>query len=185
MKENKYEEIIKELVEDFTKTIPNSENERELINSFEKYLYNLIEAINNSQDIKEKDEEFIKYVLRYSTEITKELPLIQKKQKLIEDKCFEEIERISAYAFKIVQEIILGKEIKRDEKELKELKQKLKENLSRVRDFNKNQAQWLVSEGMLDLGFIEDPNKDIMSLRAGNYKKKINEIIKQNKNETI
>ena len=56
MKENKYEEIIKELVEDFTKTIPNSENERELINSFEKYLYNLIEAINNSQDIKEKDE---------------------------------------------------------------------------------------------------------------------------------
>ena len=82
MKENKYEEIIKELVEDFTKTIPNSENERELINSFEKYLYNLIEAINNSQDIKEKDEEFIKYVLRYSTEITKELPLIQKKEKV-------------------------------------------------------------------------------------------------------
>lgn len=176
MKENKYEEIIKELVEDFTKTIPNSENERELINSFEKYLYNLIEAINNSQDIKEKDEEFIKYVLRYSTEITKELPLIQKKQKLIEDKNFNEIERISIDAFRTVQEIIFGKEIKKDEKELEEVRQKLKANLERVREFNKEQAQYLVSEGMLDLYFIENPETNIMSLRTGRYKKQINEI---------
>lgn len=176
MKENKYEEIIKELVEDFTKTIPNSENERELINSFEKYLYNLIETINNSQDIKEKDEEFIKYVLRYSTEITKELPLIQKKQKLIEDKNFNEIERISIDAFRTVQEIIFGKEIKKDEKELEEVRQKLKANLERVREFNKEQAQYLVSEGMLDLYFIENPETNIMSLRTGRYKKQINEI---------
>ena len=176
MKENKYEEIIKELVEDFTKTIPNSENEIEMINSFEKYLYNLIEAINNSQDIKEKDEEFIKYVLRYSTEITKELPLIQKKQKLIEDKNFNEIERISIDAFRTVQEIIFGKEIKKDEKELEEVRQKLKANLERVREFNKEQAQYLVSEGMLDLYFIENPETNIMSLRTGRYKKQINEI---------
>lgn len=172
MQENKYETSIKELVTEFAKTIPNSENEKELIDSFEKYLYDLIETIQNDNTyIMEKNEENMKYILKYSTEVTKKLPLIQKKQKLIEDKNFEEIKKISLGAFRDVQKIISGEKIEKEEQELEEMRRKLKEHLNNVREFNKSQAQLLVSEGMLDIYFIENPKTELMSLRTGRYRR--------------
>lgn len=39
----------------------------------------------------------------------------------------------------------------------------------KVRDFNKMQAEILISEGILDFNFIKDPHTNIISLRLSKY----------------
>ena len=47
------------------------------------------------------------------------------------------------------------------------MKNKLNIALKEVKDYNKQQAVWLVSEGILDLNFVKNPKTEIMSIRLG------------------
>lgn len=155
--------ITEKLIEEFKNTIPNSEDEQELINAFEIYLYDLKKVIEEfNMEIKDADK-----VFELSAKKIMKLSLENKKQKLIRDESFEKIQRISNKSFEMTQKMIRGKKLELENNELEKMKKELEESLNNVRDFNKEQAQMLVSEGILDLMFVENPKTEITSLRLG------------------
>lgn len=159
--------VINELVNEFADSIENLEDKKELTIAFEKYLYNLVkmaEKIDSS--IKDKNKA-VEMLLRYSTDNAVELTLDQKRQMLIRDESFEKIRSISNRAFEMTKEVLAKKITEPNEQELEEMKNTLNQSLKDVKDFNKQQAVWLVSEGILDLNFVENPKTEIMSIRLG------------------
>lgn len=159
--------VINELVNEFADSIENLEDKKELTIAFEKYLYNLVkmaEKIDSS--IKDKNKA-VEMLLRYSTDNAVKLTLDQKRQMLIKDENFEKIRSISNRAFEMTQEVLAKKITEPNEQELEEMKNTLNQSLKDVKDFNKQQAVWLVSEGILDLNFVENPKIEIMSIRLG------------------
>ena len=66
----------------------------------------------------------------------------------------------------IVATVILGIVVRVVSYVIKKPKE-LNELLKSVKAFNKQQAIWLVSEGILDLNFVKNPKTDIMSIRLG------------------
>ena len=168
--EKKYIELIMELVREFKNVLPEETEKKELIDSFEKYLYEIVEQIQNSEyENIENKEEFVESVLKSETKSIIELTLENKKQKLINDEPFNQIQVISSKAFEMAYNTIEGQKVEIDEKSLNDLQEKLVQNLKKVRDFNKMQSEILVSEGILDLNFIKEPQIETTSLRLSRY----------------
>ena len=139
---------------------------------YEKYLYKQVETeekINQNFNIGHKIDHKIdmEYLLNSVTDDVIKLPLEQKRQMLIKDESFETIRSISNNAFEMAQEAHAGKINNIDETKVDEMKKTLNESLKSVKAFNKQQAVWLVSEGILDLNFVKNPKTDIMSIRLG------------------
>lgn len=168
--EKKYIELIMELVRKFKNVLPEETEKKELIDSFEKYLYEIVEQIQKSEyENIENKEEFVESVLKSETKSIIELTLENKKQKLINDEPFNQIQVISSKAFEMAYNTIEGQKVEIDEKSLNDLQEKLVQNLKKVRDFNKMQSEILVSEGILDLNFIKEPQIETTSLRLSRY----------------
>ena len=168
--EKKYIELIMELVREFKNVLPEETEKKELIDSFEKYLYEIVEQIQKSEyENIENKEEFVESVLKSETKSIIELTLENKKQKLINDEPFNQIQLISSKAFEMAYNTIEGQKVEIDEKSLNDLQEKLVQNLKKVRDFNKMQSEILVSEGILDLNFIKEPQIETTSLRLSRY----------------
>ena len=168
--EKKYIELIMELVREFKNVLPEETEKKELIYSFEKYLYEIVEQIQKSEyENIENKEEFVESVLKSETKSIIELTLENKKQKLINDEAFNQIQVISSKAFEMAYNTIEGQKVEIDEKSLNDLQEKLVQNLKKVRDFNKMQSEILVSEGILDLNFIKEPQIETTSLRLSRY----------------
>ena len=168
--EKKYIELIMELVREFKNVLPEETEKKELIDSFEKYLYEIVEQIQKSEyENIENKEEFVESVLKSETKSIIELTLENKKQKLINDEPFNQIQVISSKAFEMAYNTIEGQKVEIDEKSLNDLQEKLVQNLKKVRDFNKMQSEILVSEGILDLNFIKEPQIETNSLRLSRY----------------
>ena len=159
-----------ELVREFKNVLPEETEKKELIDSFEKYLYEIVEQIQKSEyENIENKEEFVESVLKSETKSIIELTLENKKQKLINDEPFNQIQVISSKAFEMAYNTIEGQKVEIDEKSLNDLQEKLVQNLKKVRDFNKMQSEILVSEGILDLNFIKEPQIETTSLRLSRY----------------
>ena len=159
-----------ELVREFKNVLPEETEKNELIDSFEKYLYQIVEQIQKSEyENIENKEEFVESVLKSETKSIIELTLENKKQKLINDEPFNQIQVISSKAFEMAYNTIEGQKVEIDEKSLNDLQEKLVQNLKKVRDFNKMQSEILVSEGILDLNFIKEPQIETTSLRLSRY----------------
>ena len=168
--EKKYIELIMELVREFKNVLPEETEKKELIDSFEKYLYEIVEQIQKSEyENIENKEEFVESVLKSEKKSIIELTLENKKQKLINDEPFNQIQVISSKAFEMAYNTIEGQKVEIDEKSLNDLQEKLVQNLKKVRDFNKMQSEILVSEGILDLNFIKEPQIETTSLRLSRY----------------
>ena len=168
--EKKYIELIMELVREFKNVLPEETEKKELIDSFEKYLYEIVEQIQKSEyENIENKEEFVESVLKSETKSIIELTLENKKQKLINDEPFNQIQVISSKAFEMAYNTLEGQKVEIDEKSLNDLQEKLVQNLKKVRDFNKMQSEILVSEGILDLNFIKEPQIETTSLRLSRY----------------
>ena len=168
--EKKYIELIMELVREFKNVLPEETEKKELIDSFEKYLYEIVEQIQKSEyENIENKEEFVESVLKSETKSIIELTLENKKQKLINDEPFNQIQVISSKAFEMAYNTIEGQKVEIDEKSLNDLQEKLVQNLKKVRDFNKMQSEILVTEGILDLNFIKEPQIETTSLRLSRY----------------
>ena len=123
------------------------------------------EKINQNFNIDDKSD--MESLLKYVTDDVIKLPLEQKRQMLIRDESFETIRSISNNAFEMAQEAYTSKSDNIDETKVDEMQKKLNELLKSVKAFNKQQAIWLVSEGILDLNFVKNPKTDIMSIRLG------------------
>lgn len=160
--------IIDKLVIKFSESLNEAFDKERLTETFEKYLYKQVEAeekINQNFNIDDKSD--MESLLKYVTDDVIKLPLEQKRQMLIKDESFETIRSISNNAFEMAQEAHAGKINNIDETKVDEMKKTLNESLKSVKAFNKQQAVWLVSEGILDLNFVKNPKTDIMSIRLG------------------
>lgn len=157
------ERLIEELTENFKNSIP-VEEER-LCQAFNKYLLRAIENLKNSDSkFISKDDESISKVLKSIAERLTKGSLDYKKKELLRDKNFEMLSTFSMSANQMAEEILKGKkiEVKFDiDKRIEEMTR-----LSRlVEEYNKEEAALLLSEGILDLKYVKDPQTDIISLR--------------------
>lgn len=164
-----YKKVIDELVKEFSESMENIDENQELVNSFESYLYSIVKIMENtdSKIVGEKNKETIEEILKYCTRDTMELPLEQKKQKLLNDKSFEKIRTLSNDAFEMTQKVLKRELNEINKNEVENMKNKFKQLLENVREFNRSEATLLISEGILDLNFVENPKTEIMSIRLG------------------
>ena len=142
-----------------------------------EFFFDVTNLFNNSIPINLKKENYVNFnindksdmesLLKYVTDDVIKLPLEKKRQMLIRDESFETIRSISNNAFEMAQEAYTSKSDNIDETKVDEMQKKLNELLKSVKAFNKQQAIWLVSEGILDLNFVKNPKTDIMSIRLG------------------
>lgn len=164
-KDNEYEQIIYSLTDEFAKNV--GYDEIELIKAFENYLYNALKQ-NESTKLKfiKNDKESTERLLRLITERLINADLDTKKRRLIKDESFERIKKTSREAFEIAQSILNNKTPNFNFDIQKKIDE-LQEAISDVKIYNKEQANELVSETILDLNFIENPKTNIVSLRMG------------------
>lgn len=159
---------IDELLKEFDNSIENLEDKNELSIKFKEYIYELKKIVKKTAKIIDtSDENSVNLLLKYSTEDIIKLSPEQKRQMLIKDESFEKIRSISNNAFEMAQEAYTSEGDNIDETKVDEMQKKLNELLKSVKAFNKQQAIWLVSEGILDLNFVKNPKTDIMSIRLG------------------
>ena len=160
MEEENYENLIDELTEKYKNSIQNIEYEKELVEGLQDYLNKAKDSIDENGNLT------VEELLISITNRVMKLPIEYQKQKLLKDEKYNEIQRVSMEAYKMVNNLITGKE-EVDKNKIPEMKQILNNNIEEVREFNKEAAKNLVSEGLLDLMFIENPKTKITSLRLG------------------
>lgn len=156
-----YEKLMAELVKELEETIPENADKTELVEAFKSYAKEYLEIIEKYKLGQPED------ALRFLLKRTKKLTLDQKKQKLIQDENYRKIQILSGMAYEMAANTLQGKENDVDEETKEKLKKVLKESLEKVRDFNKREAERLVSEAMLDIRFVETKKIDMVSLRLG------------------
>lgn len=174
MKELEYKEVIEKLKKEFNESI--SYSDPELMKEFENYLNRTIKSIKEFQlGGKKFDESSVKPVLESMANRIIAEDIQMKRKDLIKDVNFEKIRQISMKAFTVAQDVLKGKELE-EELDIDGEMKKLETLLNSVEEYNKEQARNLVSEAILDLNFIANPNSEMVSLRLG-------EIIRLNKSE--
>lgn len=171
MKEKEYEKVVLKLVDKFKESIPRQE--QHLVKEFEKYLYLVIKNRKNSNSkFLKSDKASIENCLENETKKMIDYSLEQKKQILIRDYNFEKIGQISEKLYHMAIDILEGKEISVDF-QYDEKEEELNQLLKLVEKYNKEEAEILVSETLLDLNFVCNPKTEILSLRLAEIKRNI------------
>ena len=161
MKEEDCEVLINNIAEEYKNSLQNVYNSEELKTGLKNYLYELKESIENLNSELSIEEAFY-----YNVNKIKELPLEHQEQKLIRDEKLQEIKNTSMKAYELAHNVMMGNnEI--DKSKLSEMKETLTQSLEGVRIFNRKTAQNLVSEGLLDIMFVENPKTGRTSIRIG------------------
>ncbi len=157
------ETIYNSLCEEFQKNIPDEEKE-ELSNLFKKEIENECSKLS-APDSEEEKKIKIRMVTSYEKELCN-MSLEYKKEKLIKDEQFEQINYLSLNAYALARKKLNDNEAISvdDANEKIELLEKMLES---VQDFNKPQAKMEVSEAILDLKYASGQVDDIFSLRMG------------------
>ncbi len=92
------------------------------------------------------------------------------------DTNFVNIYEISSEIFELARKKMAGKKVKLD-KSNKEIEEKLENLLNGVNFINEIEAKRLISETILDLNYITNPEVKVLSLRLGQiYKKQDKEV---------
>ena len=166
MDNNELNDVIKELILKFKNTIPK-ENER-LIEAFENYLLSILSECKNNNESKE----FIIFHLNRIADKFISYNIEQKKRELLEDENLEEIRKMSGEIFNKAKSILKNKE-EPLEQDYQEVIDSMQEICRNVEEYNKEEAGRLISESILDSGFITNPENRILSFRLARYKQKL------------
>lgn len=181
MEQNEYREDIKNFTKQFEKSL--DEKSPELIKGFEDYLYSQVNVIKNSKSkFVLKDKNSIKIVLNRVTQEMINCDIDEKKRYLLNDEKFNKIAEISGVLYKMAIEKLQGGDVNVNS-QLKQKENEMKELLKSVEEYNKKEAEWLVSEGNLDLNFLVNPDTEFFSLRLGHLKRELDKTRTKNKNE--
>lgn len=178
MIESEYKKEIMRFVKKFSMTIPS--DEQILLKNFEKYLFSTIKEIEDSDNkyIKKDKESVIMYLSDIAERLI-EIDLESKKQELLKDKNFEKIMNISVGVFHKAKKVVMNGNIEVEETEITE--KNLINLLGDVKPHNIEKARELVSETILDIRFIKNPNTNVLSLRIGRFMKKAKSIEENSK----
>lgn len=158
-------DLIEELAKEFRNSIPDEVLGKKLA---AKYITILNEIVKKFKEKNYEDSEIENSLKTISKEWIN-LELEEKQRRLMIDKNFGKIMEISYQVYNMAISVLTNKEIKRDF-EIAEKIEELENLLKNVEPYNKEEAKTLVSEGILDLKFIENPNTHIVSLRLGHIK---------------
>ena len=165
-----YESLINKLVEEFKETIP--EGYENLTSLFKKNLYDYINfSRNNSYEFLSKKENIIRGLNVFASKLIS-ADIETKKRELEEDENFNKIRDISLEGYDAALNILNKKKVEKVT-DINQKITKMKKLLNCVKDYNKNVAKELVSEGILDWNYLKNPDTETFSLRIG---KKIMEL---------
>ncbi len=166
MNNNELSNKINDLTIKFKNTVPE-ENEK-LEKAFKQRLVKICEECKN----KEYSKEFIVFNLsRIGNKIIK-YDLKYKKKYLLEDKNLEKIRRISGEIFNSAINILKNNSNEKlEQDDYKNAINSMQESYNNVEEYNKEEARNLISEAILDLKFIKNPNSEITSFRLAREKK--------------
>lgn len=172
--ESDYTNLILELVENFKKNIPETEEEGEkLVKGFKRYLEIGVKEIQNP-DFKysTRNPETVKRFIRREAENMSKMDITSLKRKLIEDTPFERLRitsnEIFAQAIKKKNGENLDKEYDYDG-----IINEFDELLTKVAPYNLDKAREFVSEAVLDLNYICKSRDDVSSLRLYHFTKSL------------
>lgn len=166
--------LINELTSKFARTISDDEKEKEeLIGAFKEYLQMSIDTIINSNSkFINKSFEGIKDILVFETDRILDMDIVSTKQLLLRDLNLEKIQKIAKEVFEQAKQKLEGKKIVESQKTQQKL-EKLSELLEGVKSYNQDIAKELISETILDLKFLDNPDTEIFSLRLYQLKSKM------------
>lgn len=164
--------LIEKLTKNFADRIPDDENEKKnLIESFKLNLQKRIEIIKNiDSKYISKDFESIRELVQIEADRLLQMDIESAKRFLLEDKKFEEIQKISRRAFELAaKKLIENKNVGewQSENEINTMK----ELLVGVKSHNQKMAENLISEAILDFMFLDGTNAGFYSLRLFYLKK--------------
>ena len=160
------ENLIKKLTQDFRDSITDDELKESLTSEFKK----ILDGVQEKFEQMNYDYSKIEKILKDITEEWCNLSLDEKQSRLFKDENFGEILQISEQAYQDAIRRMQGFETNMTFN-VEEKEQKLKELLKKVKPYNEKAARRYVSEGLLDLNFIKNPNIEIVSLRLGHIKR--------------
>lgn len=165
----KYEELVNQLANEFKKSIPKTEET--LTNNFITFLYSVI---NGFQERGETRGEIIRKISLFSRYIIKQ-DLDEKKRTIVVDDAFEKIRQISNSIFEIAKRVLNGENVN-IEGDISKKTSEMSELLSSVKECNREQAETFVSEAIVDINYILNPQSGLMSIRiAHEIKRKAEE----------
>lgn len=160
------ENLIKKLTQDFRDSITDDELKESLTTEFKK----MLEKIQKKFEGNNYNHSEIEIKLKKITEEWCNLELEEKQSRLFKDENFGEILQISEQAYQDAIRTLQGFETNMTFN-VEEKEQRIKELLKKVKPYNEKAAKRYVSEGLLDLNFIKNPNTEIVSLRLGHIKR--------------
>ncbi len=155
-----YENVINMILKDFT-----YEEQEEVREAYKKYLRDCYE---DSLYLSDDETELINHFTELENMKWSDKSKVIKQALILEDEWMDKIRDLSNIALEAATLKLIGKdsEIKLTKKEVVEYEENMKEYLTKVRDFNRQQAYGYVSEATLDFEFAVGLT-DNMSLRVG------------------
>lgn len=178
--DKKLEDLIENLTKTFEETILNEEKEKkEIVLEFKKYLNLAVETIqkSNSKFIR-KDYESIESILSKITNDFKEKDITAVKSELLKDSSFDKIRGKSLEIFEIAKECMKN-ERKNTKTDLVAEIEEMKKLFNSVKEYNKRNAQELISEAIVDLKYITSLDNSILSLRLYRFNENLINNIKE------
>ena len=177
-------EIVDDIIQQFNTIVKDDENEKELQEGFRNYLNRSLKVITDSDlpFAKENDQnnQIIEKYLRKIAEHIINSSVEYKKIVLIDDYYMNKLNAISKKIYEIAMSILEGKKEETKKIDTNKLKEELRDLLKKVKPWNYAQAEQMVSETILDLGVIENPSTDVLSLRLGHIYGSITDNRKNN-----
>ena len=163
-------EIKTNLLKDFSNTIPEDIEDKEiLVKAFEEYVDFLIHTYEDFSSMPLNKLSIDKDVVQVSNTLIN-ASLEEKKQKLVDDIELKKIEIISKGIFEDAVDVLNGKKIKKDySKKLEEMQRRLPS----VKEKNRILAEKLISEAILDSTFVENKDTQSYSFRLFGLKNRI------------
>ena len=165
-------EAIKEIYLNVINVILNDIDEKykeEVSNNYLEYLYSMY----SDKEINEQNySKIVEILSKIEYEKWKRRDRKSKLYHLKKDKSFDVINDISKKAYSLASMHFEGKTIDVSKEEIDKNINILVNQLNSVEDFNKEEAERLVSEGILDFGYAIGKNDNVTSLRIGHLLKK-------------
>ena len=158
-------ERIKELMANFKKSVADYEDSEELLEAFKNEINSSYKGYKENQksDSNLTDDVIYEAIcMQYEDYIN--FNIDGKRNALLLDKALEEISKISGQYYRIAEKIAKGGTF--DQKvDAQKVAEELDGLLKKVRPFNESLAKKLISETLVDITYINDPNKSVCSFR--------------------
>ena len=162
------EAYIEQMIDEFRKKVSGHEKEDDLVNGFSNAIMITYEELNSKKDqdngFFKVDDNLIRKVLESFSRRHMQMDEESLCREFVKDIAFDKVRRASNKIGNIAVGVSQGKTFnKKIDRET--VISKFDKLLDNVLDFNKAQAESLVSEAVLDLAYIENPEIDTVSFR--------------------